>query len=87
MESAWSKPCCIYHIVAHKKNRSTFVVTLPFGLTVFACHLFATCHDNAALNPALLRPLCGAILAAAFHILFRYLGFDRHSSGIDAENE
>ncbi|KAF9098583.1 hypothetical protein BGX23_005886 [Mortierella sp. AD031] len=32
-------------------------------------------------------PLCGAILAAALHILFRYMDFDYHSAGIDAENQ
>ncbi|KAG0052240.1 hypothetical protein BGZ83_002800 [Gryganskiella cystojenkinii] len=32
-------------------------------------------------------PLCGAILAAALHILFRFLDYDQHSAGIDAENE
>ncbi|KAF9920162.1 hypothetical protein FBU30_010043 [Linnemannia zychae] len=31
-------------------------------------------------------PLCGAILAAALHIMFRYLDFDYYSAGIDAEN-
>ncbi|KAF9127644.1 hypothetical protein BGW39_005710 [Mortierella sp. 14UC] len=32
-------------------------------------------------------PLCGAILAAGLHILFRYMDFDYHSTGIDAENQ
>ncbi|KAF9107750.1 hypothetical protein BGX29_005037 [Mortierella sp. GBA35] len=32
-------------------------------------------------------PLGGAILAAALHILFRYMDFDYHSAGIDAENQ
>ncbi|KAG0265115.1 hypothetical protein BGZ95_003416 [Linnemannia exigua] len=32
-------------------------------------------------------PLCGAILAAGLHILFRYMDFDYHSAGIDAENQ
>ncbi|KAF9411872.1 hypothetical protein BGZ94_001213 [Podila epigama] len=31
-------------------------------------------------------PICGAILAAALHILFRYLDYDQVSAGIDAEN-
>ncbi|KAF9347447.1 hypothetical protein BGX26_001049 [Mortierella sp. AD094] len=31
-------------------------------------------------------PLCGGVFAAALHILFRFLDFDRHSAGIDAEN-
>ncbi|KAF9910561.1 hypothetical protein EC991_006120 [Linnemannia zychae] len=33
-----------------------------------------------------LGPLFGAILAAAFHILFRYFDYDQHNAGIDAEN-
>ncbi|KAG0315410.1 hypothetical protein BGZ97_008269 [Linnemannia gamsii] len=32
-------------------------------------------------------PLCGAILAASLHILFRFMDFDYHSAGIDAENQ
>ncbi|KAG0346289.1 hypothetical protein BG004_001997 [Podila humilis] len=32
-------------------------------------------------------PLCGAILAAALHILFRFLDYDRVNPGIDAENQ
>ncbi|KAF9428168.1 hypothetical protein BGZ94_003209 [Podila epigama] len=32
-------------------------------------------------------PFCGAILAAALHILFRYLDYDRVNPGIDAENQ
>ncbi|KAG0011129.1 hypothetical protein BGZ82_003151 [Podila clonocystis] len=32
-------------------------------------------------------PFCGAILAAALHILFRFLDFDTVNAGIDAENQ
>ncbi|KAF8965166.1 hypothetical protein BGZ46_000653, partial [Entomortierella lignicola] len=32
-------------------------------------------------------PLTGAIMAAAFHILFRMMAYDRHSAGIDASDE
>ncbi|KAF9940476.1 hypothetical protein BGZ67_007612 [Mortierella alpina] len=32
-------------------------------------------------------PLCGAILAAGLHILFRYVDYDHYSAGIDAENQ
>lgn len=32
------------------------------------------------------RPLFGGILAAALHILFRYLDYDLYNPGIDAEN-
>ncbi|KAF9573669.1 hypothetical protein EC968_008185 [Mortierella alpina] len=32
-------------------------------------------------------PLTGAIFAAALHILFRFLDYDHHSAGIDAENQ
>ncbi|KAF8927078.1 hypothetical protein BGZ58_010648 [Dissophora ornata] len=31
-------------------------------------------------------PLCGSILAAALHILFRFLDYDKYTAGIDAEN-
>ncbi|KAF9974186.1 hypothetical protein BGZ65_008868, partial [Modicella reniformis] len=30
-------------------------------------------------------PLCGSILAAALHILFRYMDYDQYSAGIDAD--
>lgn len=40
-----------------------------------------------SLTPTRRRPLTGAILAAALHIMFRYLDFDYHSAGIDAENQ
>ncbi|KAI1320835.1 hypothetical protein EDD11_009792 [Mortierella claussenii] len=98
--------CVVYHLVAHEKNRSTFLIALPYGLTIFSCHLFATRYTNAAINPARafgtsvvarwfsryhwifwFGPLCGAIAAAAMHILLRYMDFDHHSAGIDAENE
>ncbi|KAG0052073.1 hypothetical protein BGZ83_003006 [Gryganskiella cystojenkinii] len=32
-------------------------------------------------------PFGGAILASALHILFRFLDYDQHSAGIDAENQ
>ncbi|KAG0015331.1 hypothetical protein BGZ81_011732 [Podila clonocystis] len=32
-------------------------------------------------------PFCGAILAAALHILFRFLDFDTVNAGVDAENQ
>lgn len=34
-----------------------------------------------------LRPFCGAILASALYILFRFLDYDQYSAGIDAENQ
>jgi len=39
------------------------------------------------VSPSTFRPLTGAILAAALHILFRYLDYDRANPGIDAENQ
>ncbi|KAF9434755.1 hypothetical protein BGZ76_007502 [Entomortierella beljakovae] len=44
--------CFIYHIVAHERSRTSFIVGLPYGLALFSCHLFATRYDNAAINPA-----------------------------------
>ncbi|KAI8355226.1 aquaporin-like protein [Mortierella sp. GBAus27b] len=98
--------CFVYHMSVHEKNRSTFLAALPYGFTLFACHLFATRYTNAALNPARafgtsvaahrfskehwiywFGPLGGAILAAAFHILFRYMDYDHYTVGIDAENQ
>ncbi|KAF8949395.1 hypothetical protein BGZ47_003807 [Haplosporangium gracile] len=98
--------CFVYHMIVHEKNRSTFIMALPYGLAIFACHLFAYRYTNAAINPARafgasvvarwfsrdhwifwFGPLCGAILAAALHILFRFMDFDYHSAGIDAENQ
>ncbi|KAF9950473.1 hypothetical protein BGZ72_007880 [Mortierella alpina] len=32
-------------------------------------------------------PLCGSILAAGLHILFRHVDYDHYSAGIDAENQ
>ncbi|KAK3807639.1 MAG: aquaporin-like protein [Benniella sp.] len=97
--------CFVYHMTVHEKNRSTFLAALPYGLTLFSCHLFATRYTNAAINPARafgtsvaarsfarehwiywFGPLCGAILAAALHILFRYMDYDHYSAGIDAKN-
>ncbi|GJJ77097.1 aquaporin rerated protein, other eukaryote [Entomortierella parvispora] len=98
--------CFVYHLVVHEKNRSTFMAALPYGLTIFSCHLFATRYTNASINPARafgtsiaarsfarehwiywFGPLCGAILAAALYILFRFVDYDQYSAGIDAENE
>ncbi|KAG0021647.1 hypothetical protein BGZ81_008833 [Podila clonocystis] len=98
--------CFVYHMIVHEKNRSTFMAALPYGLTIFSCHLFATRYTNASLNPARafatsvaarsfsrdhwifwFGPLTGAILAAALHILFRFLDYDRANPGIDAENQ
>lgn len=33
------------------------------------------------------RPLCGSVLAAGLHILFRYVDYDHYSAGVDAENQ
>ncbi|KAF9347952.1 hypothetical protein BGX34_002791 [Mortierella sp. NVP85] len=98
--------CFVYHMTVHEKNRSTFLAALPYGLTLFSCHLFATRYTNAAINPARafgtsvaarsfarehwiywFGPLCGAILAAALHILFRSMDYDHYSAGIDAKNQ
>ncbi|KAG0319553.1 hypothetical protein BG000_003838 [Podila horticola] len=97
--------CFVYHMMVHEKNRSTFMAALPYGLTIFSCHLFATRYTNASINPARafatsvaardfapehwifwFGPFCGAILAAALHILFRFLDYDTVNAGIDAEN-
>ncbi|KAG0212839.1 hypothetical protein BGX28_005495 [Mortierella sp. GBA30] len=98
--------CFVYHMVAHEKNRSTFMTALPYGFTLFSCHLFATPYTNAAINPARafatsvvarsfsrehwifwFGPLTGAILGAAMHIFFRFMDYDHHTAGIDAENQ
>ncbi|KAG0360553.1 hypothetical protein BG005_010470 [Podila minutissima] len=98
--------CFVYHMIVHEKNRSTFMAALPYGFTLFSCHLFATRYTGASVNPARafatsvaarsfspdhwifwFGPLTGAVLAAALHILFRYLDYDRANPGIDAENQ
>ncbi|KAG0366458.1 hypothetical protein BGZ54_005340 [Gamsiella multidivaricata] len=43
--------CVVYHMIAHEKNRSTFMMALPYGLSIFSAYLFATRYTNAALNP------------------------------------
>ncbi|KAG0221674.1 hypothetical protein BGX31_009638 [Mortierella sp. GBA43] len=47
---------------------------LEFFLTMILCFVYHI-------------PLGGAILAAAFHILFRYMDYDHYTVGIDAENQ
>ncbi|KAG0204988.1 hypothetical protein BGX28_003238 [Mortierella sp. GBA30] len=81
--------CFVYHMTVHEKNRSTFMAALPYGFAIFSCYLFATRYTNAALNPAraFATPFGGAILAAALHIFFRHMDYDRYSAGIDAENQ
>ncbi|KAI7816419.1 aquaporin-like protein [Gamsiella multidivaricata] len=44
--------CFVYHMIVHEKNRSTYLMAIPYGLTLFSCHLFATRYTNAAINPA-----------------------------------
>ncbi|KAG0248654.1 hypothetical protein BG011_010038 [Mortierella polycephala] len=56
--------CFVYHMTVHEKNRSTFMAALPYGLTLFACHLFATRYTNAAINPA--RAFATSISARRF---------------------
>ncbi|KAF9586392.1 hypothetical protein BGW38_005823 [Lunasporangiospora selenospora] len=56
--------CFVYHMVVYEKNRSTFMAALPYGFTVFACHLFATRYTYAALNPA--RALATSVVARDF---------------------
>ncbi|KAG0272044.1 hypothetical protein BGZ95_000089 [Linnemannia exigua] len=56
--------CFVYHMVVHEKNRSTFMSALPYGLTLFSCHLFATRYTNAAINPA--RAFATSVVARSF---------------------
>jgi len=56
--------CFVYHMVVHEKNRSTFMSALPYGLTMFSCHLFATRYTNAAINPA--RAFATSVVATEF---------------------
>jgi len=56
--------CFVYHMVAHEKNRSTFMLALPYGLALFSCHLFATLYTNAAINPA--RAFATSVVARYF---------------------
>lgn len=56
--------CFVYHMSVHEKNRSTFLAALPYGLTLFSCHLFATRYTNAAINPA--RAFGASVVARSF---------------------
>ncbi|KAF9324122.1 hypothetical protein BG006_000858, partial [Podila minutissima] len=44
--------CFVYHMIVHEKNRSTFMAALPYGFTIFSCHLFANRYTGASINPA-----------------------------------
>ncbi|KAG0304406.1 hypothetical protein BGZ98_005565 [Dissophora globulifera] len=56
--------CFVYHMTVHEKNRSTFMAALPYGITLFSCHLFATRYTNAAINPA--QAFAVSIVARSF---------------------
>ncbi|KAF9898037.1 hypothetical protein BX616_004573, partial [Lobosporangium transversale] len=56
--------CFVYHMIVHEKNRSTFMSAFPYGLTLMACHLFATRYTNAAINPA--RAFGTSVVARSF---------------------
>ncbi|KAG0092385.1 hypothetical protein BGZ93_008349, partial [Podila epicladia] len=56
--------CFVYHMIVHEKNRSTFMAALPYGFTIFSCHLFATRYTGAAINPA--RAFATSVAARSF---------------------
>ncbi|KAG0305730.1 hypothetical protein BGZ98_003651 [Dissophora globulifera] len=56
--------CFTYHMVVYEKNRSTYMMAIPYGISVFACYLFAYRYTFAALNPA--RAFATALAAEYF---------------------
>jgi glycerol uptake facilitator-like aquaporin len=73
-------------MVVHEKNRSTFMSALPYGLTMFSCHLFATRYTNAAINPA--RAFASSVVARNFtrdHWIY-WLGYVLLSCHFEAED-
>ncbi|KAF9912400.1 hypothetical protein EC991_011092 [Linnemannia zychae] len=69
------------HLFAYRYTNSAINPARAFGTSVVA-RWFSKDHWIFWFGP-----LCGAILAAGLHILFRYMDFDYHSAGIDAENQ
>ncbi|KAF9295192.1 hypothetical protein BGZ88_002613 [Linnemannia elongata] len=69
------------HLFAYRYTGAAINPARAFGTSVVA-RWFSRDHWIFWFGP-----LCGAILAAGLHILFRYMDFDYHSAGIDAENQ
>ncbi|KAG9069888.1 hypothetical protein KI688_009213 [Linnemannia hyalina] len=69
------------HLFAYRYTTAAINPARAFGTSVVA-RWFSRDHWIFWFGP-----LCGAILAASLHILFRYLDFDYYSAGIDAENQ
>ncbi|KAF9540815.1 hypothetical protein EC957_003737 [Mortierella hygrophila] len=69
------------HLFAYRYTDAAINPARAFGTSVVA-RWFSKDHWIFWFGP-----LCGAMLAASLHILFRYLDFDYYSAGIDAENQ